>query len=223
MEVTMIDVTLLIKSLPQLARGALVSIEIAAFSCTIGVTLGIILGLIQSGKNKLLKALVMLYITLFRGTPMLIQLTFAFFVLPQIGVALPAFWTAVLAIGLNSGAYVSQIILSGIKSVSKGQLEAAQTLGFSKLQATRYILLPQAIRTVIPALGNEFITLIKDSSLASTITVVELTKEGMRIQSTTFDALTVYTGVALFYLVMTTTLSLIMSYIQRKMNKHVKN
>ena len=219
----MIDITLLIQSLPQLARGALVSMQIAALSCTIGVTLGTLLGLIQSGKNRLLKALVMLYVTLFRGTPMLIQLTFAFFVLPQIGISIPAFWTAVIAIGLNSSAYVSQIILSGIKSVSKGQLEAAQTLGFSKLQTTRYILLPQAIRTVIPALGNEFITLIKDSSLASTITVVELTKEGMRIQSTTFDALTVYTGVALFYLVMTTTLSLIMAHIQKRMSKHVEN
>ena len=219
----MIDVKLLIESLPQLAKGALVSIQIAALSCTIGVTLGTLLGLAQSGKNKFLKALVIIYVTLFRGTPMLIQLTFAFFVLPQIGITIPAFWTAVLAIGFNSGAYVSQIILSGIKSVSKGQLEAAQTLGFNKLQTTRYILLPQAIRTVIPALGNEFITLIKDSSLASTITVVELTKEGMRIQSTTFDALTAYTGVALFYLVMTTTLSLLMAYVQKRMNKHVEN
>jgi len=219
----MIDIGLLIQSLPQLARGALVSIQIAALSCTIGITLGTILGLMQSSKNRLLRVLVILYVTLFRGTPMLIQLTFAFFVLPQIGISISAFWTAVLTIGLNSGAYVSQIILSGIKSVNKGQLEAAQTLGFSKLQATRYILLPQAIRTVIPALGNEFITLIKDSSLASTITVVELTKEGMRIQSTTFDALTVYTGVALFYLVMTITLSLLMAYIQKRMNKHVEN
>ena len=219
----MIDLQLLIKSLPQLAKGALVSIQIAFFSCSIGITLGTLLGLAQSSKNKLLRTFVGIYVTIFRGTPMLIQLTFAFFVLPELGIYIPAFWTAVLTIGLNSGAYVSQIIRSGIKSVSKGQLEAAQVLGFSKFQATQYVLLPQAIRTVVPALGNEFITLVKDSSLASVITVVELTKEGSRILSTTFDALTIYTGVALMYLLMTSALSLIMAKIEKRFSKHVKN
>jgi len=219
----MIDIGLLIKSLPQLLKGASVSIQIAALSCSIGLTLGTIFGLIQSGKNKLLKFLVGIYVTLFRGTPMLIQLTFAFFVLPELGISIPAFWTAVIAIGLNSAAYVSQIIRSGIKAVSKGQLEAAQVLGLSKFQATRYILLPQAIRTVVPALGNEFITLVKDSSLASVITVVELTKEGSRIVSTTYDALTIYTGVALIYLIMTSTLSFVMGKIEQRMSQHVKN
>jgi len=219
----MIDLQLLIKSLPQLAKGALVSIQIAFFSCSIGITLGTLLGLAQSSKNKLLRTFVGIYVTIFRGTPMLIQLTFAFFVLPELGIYIPAFWTAVLTIGLNSGAYVSQIIRSGIKSVSKGQLEAAQVIGFSKFQATQYVLLPQAIRTVVPALGNEFITLVKDSSLASVITVVELTKEGSRILSTTFDALTIYTGVALMYLLMTSALSLIMAKIEKRFSKHVKN
>ena len=219
----MVDYQLFIQSFPQLCKGALVSIQIAACSCAIGITLGTLLGLIQTGKNKFLKVLVGIYVTLFRGTPMLIQLAFAFFVLPEIGITLPALWTAVIAIGLNSAAYVSQIIRSGIKAVSKGQLEAAQVLGFSKIQATRYILLPQAIRTVIPALGNEFITLIKDSSLASTITVVELTKVGQRIQSVTFDALTIYTGVALMYLLMTSTLSFVITKIEKRLSKHVEN
>jgi len=223
MEIVMVDYQLLIRSLPKLLQGALVSIQIAALSCTIGITLGIILGLVQSGKNKFLRILVGIYVTIFRGTPMLIQLTFAFFVLPEIGITLPAFWTAIVTIGLNSGAYVSQIIRSGIKSVSKGQLEAAQVLGFSKMQTTRYILLPQAIRTVVPALGNEFITLVKDSSLASTITVIELTKVGQRIQSTTFDALTIYTGVALIYLLMTSTLSFVIAKVEKRISKHVEN
>ena len=135
----MIDFQLLISSLPQLLKGAMVSVQIAALSCTIGLTLGILIGLAQSSKSKILKIITGIYVTIFRGTPMLIQLLFAFFVLPQLGISIPAFWTAILAIGLNSGAYVSQIIRSGIKSVSKGQLEAAQVLGFSKFQITRYI------------------------------------------------------------------------------------
>lgn len=217
----MIDINLLINSLPQLMRGAAVSIQIAALSCTIGLTLGTIIGLIQSGKGKFFKALTIIYVTFFRGTPMLIQLLFAFYVLPNVGIS--AFWAAIIAIGLNSGAYVSQIIRSGIKSVSKGQLEAAQILGFSTIQTTRYILLPQAIRTVIPALGNEFIVLIKDSSLASVISVIELTRQGEMIISQTYDALTIYTGVALMYLLMTGTLSLIISQIERRLSQNAKH
>lgn len=215
----MIDLQLLIRSLPNLLRGAFVSIQIAFLSCILGITLGTIFGLIQSGKNRFLRVLAGIYVTIFRGTPMLIQILFAFYVLPQIGITIPAFWTAAIAIGLNSGAYVSQIIRAGIKSVSKGQLEAAQVLGFSKFQTTRYILLPQAIRTVAPALGNEFITLVKDSSLASVISVVELTRAGTRIISVTFDALTMYTGVAIIYLIMTSTLSLILSKVEKKVSQ----
>jgi len=213
----------LYKSLPQLLKGAAVSIQIAALSCIIGLTLGVVVGLTQSGKGTFLKILATIYVTLFRGTPMLIQLLFAFFVLPEIGISLPAFWIAVITIGLNSGAYVSQIIRAGIKSVSKGQLEAAKVLGFSKIQITRYILLPQAIRTVIPALGNEFIILIKDSSLASIITVVELTKQGERIISATLNALPIYTGVALLYLIMTSTLSFIVYKIEKRLNPNATN
>jgi len=217
----MINIDLLIKSLPNLLRGAFVSIQIAFLSCLIGITLGIIIGLMQSGNSRILRILAGIYVTIFRGTPMLIQILFAFYVLPQIGITIPAFWTAVITIGLNSGAYVSQIIKAGIKSVNKGQLEAAQVLGFSTLQTTRYILLPQAIRTVIPALGNEFIILVKDSSLASVIPVVELTKEGTRIISVTFDALTMYTGVAIIYLIMTSTLSLVLSKVEKRITQHV--
>ncbi len=219
----MIDFQLIADSFPKLLQGATVSVEIAGLSCLIGITIGTLIGLIQSGKNKFLNILAFIYVTLFRGTPMLIQLTFAFFLLPEIGIFIPAFWTAVLTIGLNSGAYVSQIIKSGIKSVGIGQLEAAQALGFNKFQITRYILLPQAIRTVIPALGNEFITLIKDSSLASVITVVELTKEGSLILSKTFDAITIYSAIAFIYLVMTGSLSIVVSIVDRKLSRHVRN
>ncbi|MFC1845492.1 amino acid ABC transporter permease [Candidatus Dependentiae bacterium] len=216
----MIDLSLLSKSFPALLAGAITSMQIAAGGCSIGFIFGTLFGLAQSGHNKLLRILVTIYVTIFRGTPMLIQLMIAYFVLPQFGIQVSALWTAIIAIGLNSTAYVSQIIRSGIGSVSVGQLEAAQVLGLTKLQTIRYILLPQAIRVIFPALGNEFITLIKDSSLASLIGVTELAKRGSIIQSQTYDALTVYFGVALVYLLMTGGLSLLLSVVQKRMNQH---
>ena len=218
----MIDIELIINSLPLLLRGSQVTLQISVIGCFSGIFFGTILGLLQSGKNKIIRSLVALYVTIIRGTPMLIQIAFAAYVLPELGLKLPLFWSAVLAISLNSAAYVSQIIRSGISSVSSGQLEAARTLGMSNMQITRYIVLPQAFRVVLPALGNEFITLVKDSSLASTIGVVELTKEAWFIRSRTFDALSIYCAVAIIYLVMTTTLSIIIAQLEKKMSRHVK-
>ena len=179
----MIDIKLIQESLPLLLRGALVTLQIAAFGALIGIIGGTLLGVAQTAKSRLARWLVTLYVTIIRGTPMLIQITFAFYVLPQLGISLPAFWVAVVAIGLNSAAYVSQIIRAGIKSIGKGQIEAGRVLGLTNMQITRHIVLPQAFRVIIPALGNEFITLVKDSSLASVIGVVELSKEGHFIRT----------------------------------------
>ncbi len=219
----MIDIQLIKDSLPLLMRGALVTLQIAALSTTIGIILGTLLGLAHTSKSRLARWLVTLYVTIIRGIPMLIQITFAFYVLPQFGIQLLAFWVAVVAIGFNSAAYVSQIIKAGIRSIGKGQIEAGRVLGLSPLQITRFIVLPQAFRVVIPALGNEFITLVKDSSLASTIGVVELTKEGTFIRGRTLDALTVFTAVAMIYLIITTALSIFINWFEQRMNRHVKH
>jgi len=152
---------------------------------------------------------------------MIIQIYLIFFALPQLCpyFNISAFASAVVAIGLNSSAYVSNIIKSGINSVDKGQVEAAHVLGLSRFQAMRFIILPQAIRVMFPALGNEFITLIKDSSLASVIGVVELTAEGGLLRSRHYDALTIFAVVAIIYLCMTSILSFILSRVEVKM-KH---
>lgn len=218
----MIDINLLITSMPALLKGALVSIQIAALGCGIGLTLGIIFGLILAGHAPVLRPVVVVYNTIMRGTPMLIQIYFALFLLPEIGIT-SKFWIASLAIGLNSAAYISYVIQSGIASVSKGQIEAARSLGISSTDITRYIVLPQAISVVLPSLGNEFITLIKDSSLASLIGVMELTKRGNIIKANTFDVITVFIGVALVYMLMTTTLTVAMSYLEKRMNRHVNH
>ncbi len=219
----MIDIQLIIQSLPYLLRGTLVTIEIALLSCAIGLVLGTLCGLALTSTNWIIRALTGLYTTIFRGTPMLIQIIFVAFLLPSVGISISAFWGVVWAIGLNSGAYIAYIIKSGITSVSAGQREAGKTLGLSKIQIIRYIVLPQAIRVALPALGNEFITLVKDSSLGSFVGVQELAKEGEIISSQTFDALTVYVIVAIFYLVITSILTFGMTLIEGKMNYHARH
>jgi len=210
--------TFLELALPALLRGTVITLEIAFCASLIGFVLGTILGFLQSGSSSPIKAAVTFYVTLFRGTPMLIQIPFFVYLLPLLGVPLPLMIIAILAIGLNSAAYISQIIRSGIGSISKGQHEAASVLGFTNWQTIRYIIFPQALRAVTPALLNEFITLIKDSSLASTIGVVELFKEGSIIISRTYNVLPVYGMIAVIYLTLTTTLSIIAHRLERSWN-----
>ena len=219
----MIDFQLLTDSIPYLLRGAAVTLQIATLSCILGILFGTLCGLGLTSKNRLVRFLLSIYTTLFRGTPMLIQIVFVTIALPTLGIGFSRFWGVVWAIALNSGAYIAHIIKSGINSVSQGQREAGKTLGLSNTQIVRYIILPQAIRVVLPALGNEFITLIKDSSLASIVGVQELTKEGEILSSRTLDALTIYLGVAFGYLIITTALSLLLSLIERRMNQHAQH
>lgn len=220
----MINFSLMWDYIPLLLQGAKTTLYIAALSCAMGLTGGTFLALLQTSGNSFLKACVSLYVTIIRGTPMLIQIAlFYYAILPALNLQISPLYAAIIAIGINSSAYISQVVRSGITSVGKGQIEAASTLGFNRLQITRFIILPQALRVIIPSLGNEFITLIKDSSLAYTIGVVELYKQGITMKSNTFDAMSTYVAVALIYLMMTTTLSFFMDYLEKRMNKHVKN
>lgn len=213
------DLNFLTNVATQLIKASGTSLAIAFFASCLGFIGGTILGVLQSGNSKFAKYLIGLYVTIFRGTPMLLQIMFFYLLSLQMGFNISAFTVAIISIGLNSSAYISQVIRSGIKSVPQGQIEAAQTLGISNFNITRYIILPQAIQIVIPALANEFITLIKDSSLASLIGVVELYKRGSIIISQTHDAITVYILMGLIYLILTTTLSIIVLKLENKLNK----
>jgi His/Glu/Gln/Arg/opine family amino acid ABC transporter permease subunit len=206
---------------PVLAKGALVSISIASLGCLLGLFLGTIAVVFLLKGKSFVKVLAYAYINLIRGTPMLIQILFLYFVLPNFNIYIPAFWTAVLAIGLNSGAYVSNIIRGGMMAVGKGQQEAAKVLGLSEFQSFRLIIFPQAFRISLPTLGNEFITLVKDSSLASVIGVFELSKQGEILMHKTYDAMSSYTLVAIIYLIMTLSLSVFVLYLEKRLNKHV--
>jgi polar amino acid transport system permease protein len=218
-----INFALIVESLPALLRGTLVTLQIAALGSFIGIFFGTVVGIGQTNKNRFISWCAHGYAFLLRGTPMLIQIFILVYVFPQIGITIPKFWAAILAIGLNSSAYVSFIIKSGIQSVQRGTIEAARVLGFSRAQTMRFIILPQAVRVVLPALGNEFVTLIKDSSLASLVGVVELTQEGRIIISRTYDALSMYCVIALMYLVLTTAVSLIIAYIEQRMKTHARS
>lgn len=216
----MIDFNLLVTYYPRLLQGVIVSLQIAFVSCVIGAIIGTFLGIVLSGNNKIAKYCAQAYVSIVRGTPMLIQITATYLLLKYAGFSISALWSATISIGINSGAYLSQTILTGITSVSKGQLEAAKTLGFTPAQTIRYIIFPQALRTVLPNLESEIVTLIKDSSLASFIGVYELSKQGDIIISQTFDAPTIYFAIGLMYLTLTTLVTVLMNILNKKVYTH---
>ncbi len=215
----MIDFDLIWHSIPALLHGAAYSCQIAFFAGCLGFILGVPIAFCEGSKSTPVKMLVWIYVSLFRGTPMLVQILFVYYVLPQFGIMIPPLWAATLAIGLNSSAYISQIIRSGINAVPYGQVEAAFTLGMTSFATKRYIVFPQAFKIALPALGNELVTLIKDSSLASIIGVMELSKEGSIIRSRTYDAFSILLAVSCIYLVMTSFLSFLVTLRNKKYAK----
>ena len=205
----MINFTLIIESLPTLLNGALLSLFI-------GMILGILLGFMHHSNIKWLKTVVTIYVEVIRGTPMLLQILVVFYVLPQFGINIPGVLSAIIAIGINSSAYISQIVRGGLQTIPIGQIEAANILGFSKLQTYYLIILPQLFKIILPSIGNEIITLIKDSSLASIIGVMEITKCGSIIRSRTYDPISILLAVAAFYLITTFTISYILKNLEKK-------
>lgn len=211
-----VDTTLFYSILPKLIYACRLTLLIAFFSTIIGLVGGTCLALVQRTSFKLFSWGITSLIMVIQGTPMIVQIVFFYY-----GLKLPfsPLVVAIIAIGINSSAYISQVILSGINAVPKGQIEAAMTLGVSQFQTTRYIILPQAVRTVLPALGNEFATLIKDSSLAYIVGVNELFKQSRTIMSSTYDVVTVYIATALLYFIMTSLISLCIKYWEKKWSK----
>ncbi len=199
----MIDFSLILHSLPALFQGVLVTLAISFMAILMGLTFGVTLGFGLTSKKRWLVWLIKTYVQLFRGTPTLIQILIVFYVFPQFGIELEPFWAVILAMTCNSAAYTSQIFYSGLLAVSKQQEEVAKVLGFTKSQIKFFIVLPQALRVCLPGFGNEWITVLKDSSLASVIGVVELTKSGTIIRSQTYDALSILLTTAAIYFCLT--------------------
>lgn len=211
------DFSLIWNSLPLLLAGAGVTIEITAIAVGLGFIFGLITSVCRLLGVKILQVIAVCYVNIIRGTPMLVQIFLIYFALPMvIGERINPFVAAVAACSINSGAYVSEIFRAGIQSVDKGQMEAGRSLGLSWMQTMRYVILPQAFKHVIPPLGNEFISMTKETSLVSVIGFEELTRRGQLIIAKTYGSFEIWLTVAAIYLVMTLTIARLVSYLERR-------
>lgn len=205
-------------SFPYLLAGARTTLVLTTVSVSAGIVLGTVLALMRLSRFRALARFASAYIDIFRGTPLLAQILFVFYGLPQIlGFPLSSLAAGLLALSLNCGAYIAEIVRAGIQSVEKGQIEAAQSTGMTYSQTMRYIVLPQAFRRIIPPLGNEFIAMLKDSSLVSVIAMEELMRRGQLLGSRTFRYFEVLLAVTIMYLVMTKTVSYLVSWLERRL------
>lgn len=213
----MLQLDVIANNFPFLLEGALVTIQLTVIALICGLPLGITFGLMQSSNSKILKGIATAYVSVFRGTPLLVQLMIIFNALPFWGLTLSAFESGALALALNSAAYTSQSIRAGIQSVDQGQYDAAKVLGLSYAQTMQFIILPQAIRNIFPALINEMINLLKETAVISVIGQAELFKRGQVIASQTFLVIEPYLMVAVCYYVMILILSRLASYAENRM------
>ncbi|HEF5869787.1 TPA: amino acid ABC transporter permease [Burkholderia cenocepacia] len=186
--------------LPILLKGAVVTVEITACAFVLSSVLGLILALLKVSRNRAVSTAGSTIVNVIRGLPIIVQLFYMYFVLPDLGVQLSAFQAGVLGLGIAYSAYQAENFRAGIEAIDRGQIEAAQAIGMRGPMIMRRVVLPQAFRIALPPYGNTLVMLLKDSSVASTITVAEITRAGQLIASSTFQNMSVYTLVALLYL-----------------------
>ena len=211
------NVEIMKSAFPLLLAGAGITLEITALSVAFGMLIGIIIALIRLSRLKPLRWLGNVYVDFIRGTPLLVQIFLVYFALPGlIGHRVDAFFAAIAACSINSGAYVAEIFRGGIQSIDIGQMEAGRSLGMSWWQTMRYIILPQAFKRIIPPLGNEFIAMLKDSSLVSVIGFEELTRRGQLIIARTYASFEIWMAVAIIYLILTFTVDRLTGLLERK-------
>ena len=201
--------------------GLKVTLLVTFFAVLIGIVIGFLVATVRStydktGKLKILNILCQIYLTVIRGTPVVVQLLIIYFVIFG-NVNIDKIPVAIMAFGFNSGAYVAEIFRSGIMSVDGGQFEAGRSLGFNYVQTMRYIIMPQAFKNVLPALGNEFIVLLKETSVAGYIALQDLTKAGDIIRSRTYDAFMPLIAVALIYLAMVLIFTKLVNMLERRL------
>ena len=214
------------------AQGVVNTLIIAAFSVLLGTILGTLMATMRMGKILPLKWLAVAYIEFIRGTPLMVQLMFIFYGLPMIGVKIPdiswipnfsRFAAGIVAMSMNSCAYVAEVIRSGIQAVDYGQTEAARSVGFSSGEAMRLVVLPQAIKNILPALGNEVVTMVKESSICSTLGMVELMFAAKTVATSTYISLAPYVLAALMYFCITYPAGKAIEALERRMRRGDKH
>jgi polar amino acid transport system permease protein len=215
----MLDWNIIVHYFPFLLKGALLTLKISILSLILGLIFGLVAALCKLTCNQLLRWPAVFYIWLIRSTPLLVQLFIIYFGFPQMGIDLGPFFSGVLGLALNVGAYNAETIRGGIISVPRGQTEAARSLGMSSSLTMRRIILPQALRIIIPSLGNNFVILIKDTSLVSTITLVELTLTAQRLIGSTYKPFEMYVMAAGLYAALTSSASLLLAWLEKRTQK----
>lgn len=212
------DWSVVLSFLPQLMAGAKITIQITVFGLLGGTVIGTLAGLMRAYGGPVLNAVAFTYIELIRGTPIVVQVMFLYFAMPVlVGIRVDPMSAAILAIVVNAGAYIAEIVRGAFLSISKGLSEAGLALGLPQWKVLVYILGPLAFRRLIPPLGNQFIVSLKDTSLFIVIGVGELTRTGQEIMAANFRAVEIWTAVAVFYLILTGTMTVGLRIIEKRM------
>jgi ectoine/hydroxyectoine ABC transporter permease protein EhuD len=202
--------------LPYLLEGAISTVKLTFLSMTLALAIGLAVALFRLSRNRFVNLIATAYVELIRGTPLLVQLFIIYYGLPQYGIRLDAFTAGVVGLSTNYGAYLAEVYRAGILSIDRGQWEAGDSIGLTRFALMRYIILPQAIRVVLPPIGNYFISMLKDSALVATISVVELMRAAQLRVAITFRAMDIYLLVALLYFLMSYPVSLFVRYLERR-------
>lgn len=215
----MLDFSQIVPHIPFLLQGVTVTLKFVSVSLILGFVLGVILAICKIGKIWLFKFIADAYTSVFRGTPLILQLAIIYFAAPQFGIELTAYVAGVLAFGLNSAAYVSEIFRAGIQAVDKGQKEAAIALGIPERSMLLKIILPQAFRNILPALFNEFINLTKESAIVSTIGVLDLMRRAQVVNAQIYRYFEALLFVGLIYYILVMILTIIGRMIERRLQR----
>lgn len=202
----------------MLLQGSILTLELTVLSIIFGSVIGVLIAMTKLSDNKIISSIGNFYTWVFRGTPLLLQLFVFYYGFPAVGIELTAFNAAVIGLSLNAGAYMAEIIRGGILAVDKGQFEASKALGFTYGQTMKQIILPQAFRVVIPPVGNQFISMIKDTSLVSSLTLAELLRNAQDLGSSSGNPWPPYIIAAILYLLMTTVFTSIFSAVEKKLS-----
>ncbi|MDF2566305.1 MAG: amino acid transporter permease [Massilibacillus sp.] len=214
-----LDYSIILNKLPLLIEGCWVTLEISLYALLLGMLFGIGGALCRISANRFLSRIAFLYVWIVRGTPVMVQLFILYFGLPQLGIKMSSMTAGVLGLAVNTGAYITEIIRAGIQAIDKGQLEAALSLGMNRRQAMTRIVGPQAIKICIPPLVNQFIMTLKNSSIASLVTITELFRTGEQLIYTTFRSFEVYTVIAVLYLIMNSVFMIIADNLEKRMER----
>jgi ectoine/hydroxyectoine ABC transporter permease protein EhuD len=208
----------MINFLPSLLRGALLTITVSLLAFSLALIFGLVTGIARISRVAPLRAVAACYIQFIRGTPLLLQLFFIYYVLPYVGIVLTPFVSGALGLTLNYAAYMAEVFRSGIQAIPKGQWEAGQSVGMSRRLLLRRIILPQAIRIIIPSLGNFFVSIFKDSALVSVITMRDLMFSGQLLASATYKHFEIFTEVAVIYFLISYPTAKLVEWVEAKVD-----